>query len=150
MRHTDMLGLRVITESQEQGEWSTAVAVSTRYPAGDEPQVELAKADVVEFEVGGVLCVDFASLDRAAIQGERVDDCPSGFTRGLAPFVLRASHVLDYGAEVRAAADGTTVTVELAYPEAAAVVDGTVETVFYGAPFRKDEAKGTAEGAWTS
>lgn len=154
LRHTDMLPLRVITEAQEDGMWSTAVALSTQYPASQPPDVDLAKDLTPQFTVLGTLCVDQRTLERKIISGRSVDDCD--LPAGVRDFVRSASYVLDYGARVGSAASGTTVTVTLAYPEVAAVAPGAVEQVTYCrpaskcAPFAKDAGRGVTVGTWSA
>lgn len=148
IRHTDMMPLRVVTETQEQGRWSTAVSLSTQFPAGSEPTVEPAKDAVTEFDAKGVLCVDPASLRRATINSPDGNDCPASYALFLPDFSVRATHLLDYGADVVQAAGGTTVTLIVAYPEAAAVAPGTVEQQTYGASFTPD-GEGLKQGVWT-
>jgi len=144
-----MLPLRVVTESQEQAGWSSAVALSTTYPSGRQPDIDLAKRLATQFEVKGTLCVDLDTLAREAISGQ-TDDCPAQYKHGVPDFVRSASHVLDYGAQVGSAAPGTKATLTLSYPDPAAAAPGTVEQVTYGEAFTKDAAKGTTTATWTS
>ena len=152
LRHTDMLPLRVVSEAQEDGEWSTAVAVSARYPQGSQPDVDLATDLDPQFTDPGVLCVDVNRLARRAVKdpGSGGGACPPGYPSYLPDFVLRASQVLDYGGEVASAAPGTTIDVTLSFPEPAASTPGLVELVFYGARFQQDPGAGTATGSWES
>lgn len=154
LRHTEMLPLRIVTEAQEEGGWSTAVALSTSYPRERPPNVDLGKEMTPQFTVLGTLCVDTQTLEREVIASRDVDDC--SLPAGVRDFVRSASHVLDYGAEVASAATGTTVTVTLSYPEPAAVAPGTVEQVTYCspaskcAPFAKDAGRGVTVGTWNA
>ncbi|MEK6975350.1 MAG: transglutaminase-like domain-containing protein [Candidatus Thermoplasmatota archaeon] len=156
LRHTDMMPLRVVTEAQEEDTWSTAVGMSTRYPESRQPNVDLAKTLTPQFEVRGTLCFHTTTLARLIIPQRNTDDCPHAYTHGFSDFVRSASQVLDYGATVEQAAAGTTVTLTLAYPDAAAVAPGTVEQATYCGPaancasFEKDAAAGVTVGEWSS
>ncbi len=150
LRHTDMLPLRVVSSAQEQGPWSAAVSIATRYPEDSEPQVDLAKTlpDAYNVETKGTLCVNTQTLERQVISARRVNDCPRTATAGFTEFVRTATHVLDYGADIAQAAPGTTVTLTLAYPDSAAVSPGTVEQATYGDAFTKDPEKGVTVAVW--
>lgn len=151
LRHTDMLPLQVVTEAQEDGQWSAAVRIATRYPEDSPPEVELAKSlpPGSNVETLGTLCVNPKTLARQVISSRDVNDCPRSATSGFTSFVRTATHVLDYGAEVAQAARGTTVTLTLAYPSPAAVAPGGVEQATYGDAFDRDEAKGVTVATWT-
>lgn len=150
MRHTDMLPLRIISDAQEDGEWSTAVSMRKEW-SGDEPPVSLVKDFDPETEVAGVLCVDAGTLRREAIAGHSANDCGSAYTAGIPSFVLRATHILDYGADVGASnANSATVTLTLSVPTAAAVAPGSVEARRYGAQFEDPDGDGVWVGTWTA
>lgn len=150
IRHTDMLPLRVVTEAQEQGRWSTAVALATQFPAGSPPDVTAAKDLDLEFPpFRGSLCVRPDDLWRATSTSRNGDQCPAGALY-LPDFILRATQVLDYGANIQRASKDTTVTLTLSYPDDAAVAPGTVEHATYHASFKRDEAAGTLTGSWNS
>lgn len=153
LRHTDMLPLRIVTEAQEDGSWSTAVALSTSYPRDDPPEVDLGKLRTKQFTVPGALCVNLETLERKVVSDPDGKGCSSSFLRD---FTRSASYILDYGAKVTSASSGTTVTVTLSYPEPAAVAPGVVEQVTYCspaskcAPFSKDAGRGVTVGTWSA
>lgn len=147
LRHTNMLPLRVVSEIEEDGAWSTAVSVQSSFPRGAEPTITLAKTLRAETPPrAGVLCVDRESLARLDVR--RADDCPAAFPLYLRDFERSASLILDYGATV-VASDGTTVTLTVSYPDANAVAPGTVEQQTYGATFR-ERGEGTKVATWTT
>lgn len=154
MRHTDMLPLRIISESQEDGEWSTAVSMRKEW-SGQEPQVTLVKDFRPETQVPGVLCVHMEELRREAIPARsnppRAEDCGASYSAGITSFILRATHILDYGAEVGAnAASSATVTLTLSVPTPQAVAPGKVETRRYGAQFEDPDGDSVWVGTWTA
>lgn len=150
MRHTDMLPLRIIAESQEDDAWSTAVAMRKEW-SGSEPPVDLVKVFDPETEVAGVLCVDLDTLRREAIAGNSANDCGGSYTAGIPSFILRATHILDYGADVGAnSANSVTVTLTLSVPTAAAVMPGRVESQRYGAQFEDQDGDSVWVGTWTA
>lgn len=145
IRHTNMLPLRVMSETQEQGNWATAVAVQVSYPQGQEPTIDLAKTLTEESPPSvGVLCVDRDTLARLDVR--RSSDCPASFPLFLRDFVRSASLILDYGATITAS-PGTEVTLTVSYPDSAAVAPGTVEQQTYGTTFRA-AGEGLKEGTW--
>ena len=150
LRHTGMLPLRVVTAEQEQGGWSAAVRIATRYPEGSPPDIDLAKElpPAYNVESKGTMCIDRETLARQVIASRDVDDCPRGTSAGFPDFTRSATHVLDYGAVVRSAAAGTTVTLSLAYPDPAAVAPGGLEQATYGDVFERDEALGVTVAEW--
>ncbi len=148
MRHTGMLPLRIISEAQEDDEWSTAVSMRKKW-SGDEPPVSLVKDFRPETKFPGVLCVNMATLRREAIAGETAGDCGSAYTAGIKAFVLNATHILDYGAEVGASdATSVTVTLTLSIPIDAAVAPGRVEWNRYGDAKFTDSRNGVWVGTW--
>ncbi len=147
IRHTSMLPLRVMSETQEEGNWATAVAVHVSYPPGQEPSIDLAKSLTPESPPSvGVLCVDRDTLARLDVR--RAHDCPASFPLYLGNFTRSASLILDYGATITAS-PGTQVTLTLSYPDPAAVAPGTVEQQTYGSTFRA-AGEGLKEGVWNS
>lgn len=143
IRHTNMLPLRVMSETQEQGNWATAVSVQASYPQGQEPTIELAKSLTQESSpTVGLLCVDRDTLARLDVRQE----CPRSFPFYLGDFVLSASLILDYGATVTAS-PGAEITLTLSYPDPAAVAPGIVEQQTYGTTFRA-AGEGLKEGTW--
>lgn len=143
IRHTNMLPLRVMSETQEDGTWSTAVSVMY---SGD-PAISLAKDLRNESAPQvGVLCVDRTTLARLDVR--RAEDCPRAFPLYLRDFERSASVILDYGATIQANR-GTTVTLTLAYPDAQATTPGLVEQQTYGAPFQT-RPDGTKQAVWTA
>lgn len=146
LRHTSMLPLRVVSESQEDGAWSTAVAIESSYPQGAQPSIALAKTlrNEVPPQIG-VLCVDRNTLARLDVR--RADDCPASYPLYLRDFERSASLILDYGATVTAS-QGTTVTLTVSYPDPAAVAPGLVEQQTYGATFRAT-TDGNKQAVWT-
>ncbi|MGB0653497.1 MAG: transglutaminase-like domain-containing protein [Thermoplasmatota archaeon] len=130
----DYLPLREVPGAAGEG-WATAASARFTFIQGNEPRVELNEEVTdriggTSTDVVGKLCVHDETLARFFVQtGE---PCGEGATHLFDDFLRRTQRTLDYGVQVARASEGTTVTVELAYPFPAAAAPNTVVHQFYG------------------
>lgn len=133
VRLPDYLMLRVVTPEQEQGAWSTASSLSYTYVQSEgEPKATFNRAVEIVFEDKGVLCVDTATRFRAIANA--ASSCRTPQRSHIPDFTSRSVRVLDYGLDIDAAPTGSTITLNLVYPDVPGNSADRVEYLKYFRP----------------
>ncbi|MDX1450352.1 MAG: hypothetical protein R3246_14980, partial [Acidimicrobiia bacterium] len=138
VRHPDYLMLRALPDSAEVEGWSTALSVQTSY-FGDPPDVRFAKEVDATVIAERFLCVDPETYQRHVLP---TDDCETSHV--VSDFLFRVETVIDYGFDVRDAADAD-IDVTAAYPFGGDVAPDQVEYRWYGAEWVADPGRGVLE-----
>lgn len=137
IRLPEYLMLRALTPDQEQDSWSSAATLSYSTPpraAKPDAPFNETVSNVVD-PTRGALCVHLGTRFREFGREADGDDCKT--PAHIPNFVTKSVRVLDYGIRVVSAARGTTLSLEVVYPDVADTSADRVEFSFY-APTESD------------
>lgn len=131
VRLPEYLMLRAVTAHQEQGDWSSAAVLSYSTPPRARAPVAPFEEDVVDVVTPSRsnLCINEATRFRELERDVR--DCNTPSRAHIPEFITKAVRVLDYGVEVESAARGTTLTLDLVYPDSQDTSADRVEFTYY-------------------
>jgi transglutaminase-like putative cysteine protease len=154
VRLPEHLMLRAITPTQEQSDWSNAATLSYSVSGQGAPVAPFSKQVTdVGRPVTAALCINEQTHFRSLVSD--ASRCTTPRKSHIEGFISSAIRVLDYGIDVQSAQKGTTLRLELVYPDLQGNTADKVESVYYypppssgfqSTPFHEDAVQGRATG----